>query len=32
VTNSPEFRSPIAVEVGETVDRDGFLFTDLLPR
>ena len=27
----PMFRSPIAVEVGETVTRDGFVFCDLLP-
>jgi uncharacterized protein (TIGR00290 family) len=27
----PIFAAPIAVEVGETVERDGFVFTDLLP-
>jgi uncharacterized protein (TIGR00290 family) len=27
----PAFEAPIAVEVGETVERDGFVFTDLLP-
>jgi uncharacterized protein (TIGR00290 family) len=26
----PVFATPIAVEVGETVERDGFVFTDLL--
>jgi diphthamide synthase (EF-2-diphthine--ammonia ligase) len=25
----PMFRAPIAVETGETVERDGFVFTDL---
>ncbi|HEX5483830.1 MAG TPA: ATP-binding protein [Terriglobia bacterium] len=28
---APGFRWPIAVEVGETVERDGFVFTDLIP-
>ena len=27
----PMFRHPLEVEVGETVERDGFVFTDLLP-
>ncbi len=27
----PMFRSPIAVEIGETVTRDGFVFCDLIP-
>ena len=27
----PMFRSPIAIRSGETVERDGFVFTDLLP-
>jgi uncharacterized protein (TIGR00290 family) len=27
----PGFAAPIAVEVGETVERDGFVFTDVLP-
>lgn len=27
----PMFASEIAVEVGETVSRDGFSFTDLVP-
>jgi len=26
----PMFRAPIAVTVGETVERDGFVFTDVL--
>jgi uncharacterized protein (TIGR00290 family) len=25
----PMFRAPIAVEIGETIERDGFVFTDL---
>ncbi len=29
--NGPGFRRPVPVRVGESVDRDGFLFTDLLP-
>jgi len=29
--NGPGFRRPVPVTVGESVDRDGFLFTDLLP-
>jgi uncharacterized protein (TIGR00290 family) len=28
---SPSFRRPVPVEVGEVVDRDGFVFADLLP-
>jgi len=32
VTAGPMFRRPIAVRRGETVERDGFVFTDLLPR
>jgi uncharacterized protein (TIGR00290 family) len=31
VTDSPRFHSPIAVRVGEIVDRDGFVFADLQP-
>jgi uncharacterized protein (TIGR00290 family) len=27
----PMFRHPLGVEVGDTVERDGFVFTDLLP-
>ena len=30
-TAGPAFRRPLAVRVGETVERDGFVFTDLLP-
>ena len=28
----PMFSRPIAVDVGEVVDRDGFVFADLLPK
>jgi uncharacterized protein (TIGR00290 family) len=28
----PMFRAPIEIEVGEVVERDGFVFADLLPR
>lgn len=28
----PMFERDVAIEVGETVERDGFVFTDLLPR
>ena len=31
VTRGPMFSSSIPVDVGETVERDGFVFTDLLP-
>lgn len=31
VTAGPMFRHPIAIRRGETVERDGFVFTDLLP-
>lgn len=31
VTHSPLFTSPIAVSVGEVVERDGFVFADLQP-
>ena len=31
VIDSPDFAGPIAVEVGETVERDGFHFTDVIP-
>jgi len=31
VTDAPPFRSPIAVRLGEIVDRDGFVFADLTP-
>ena len=30
-TSGPMFREPVAVTVGETVERDGFVFTDLHP-
>ncbi len=29
--NGPMFSCPVAFNVGETVERDGFIFTDLLP-
>jgi diphthamide synthase (EF-2-diphthine--ammonia ligase) len=29
--DGPMFREPVLVSVGETVSRDGFVFTDLLP-
>lgn len=32
VVAGPMFARPIAVDVGETVERDGFVFADLLPR
>jgi uncharacterized protein (TIGR00290 family) len=31
VIDSPDFRAPIQVAIGETVDRDGFIFTDVIP-
>jgi len=31
VTGGPMFRRPVAVTAGETVERDGFVFADLLP-
>ncbi|MCE5268363.1 MAG: adenine nucleotide alpha hydrolase [Planctomycetaceae bacterium] len=31
VVDGPMFRWPIPVEVGETVERDGFVFADVLP-
>jgi diphthamide synthase (EF-2-diphthine--ammonia ligase) len=31
VTDGPGFARPIEVTVGETTERDGFLYTDLLP-
>ncbi len=31
VSAGPMFRAPIAVEIGETVVRDGFVFTDVTP-
>jgi diphthamide synthase (EF-2-diphthine--ammonia ligase) len=32
VTAGPMFSAPIAVAIGETVERDGFVFTDVVPR
>ncbi|MEZ6967312.1 ATP-binding protein [Aeromonas sp. S9(2024)] len=29
--DGPMFRRPLAIRLGETVERDGFIFTDLLP-
>ncbi|HTT16981.1 MAG TPA: ATP-binding protein [Thermoplasmata archaeon] len=31
VSEAPALRSPVPVRVGETVERDGFVFTDLIP-
>ena len=31
VWDAPGFRSPVEIEVGEVVERDGFVFCDLLP-
>ena len=31
VTAGPMFAAPIAVSIGETVERDGFVFTDIIP-
>ncbi len=31
VYDAPNFSLPIAIEVGETVQRDGFIFADVLP-
>ena len=31
VTAGPMFAAPIAVEVGEVVERDGFVFADVVP-
>jgi uncharacterized protein (TIGR00290 family) len=31
VVDGPDFSAAIAVTVGETVERDGFLFTDVIP-
>ncbi len=32
VWNSPDFQRPIPVVVGQTVEREGFVFTDVLTR
>jgi diphthamide synthase (EF-2-diphthine--ammonia ligase) len=31
VTAGPMFRAPIAVEIGEVVEREGFVFADVVP-
>jgi uncharacterized protein (TIGR00290 family) len=31
VVDGPEFSQPIEVAIGETVERDGFVFTDVIP-
>ena len=31
VSAGPMFSAPVAVEIGETVERDGFVFTDVIP-
>jgi diphthamide synthase (EF-2-diphthine--ammonia ligase) len=31
VADGPGYAAPIAVTVGETVEREGFVFTDVLP-
>jgi uncharacterized protein (TIGR00290 family) len=31
VVDAPGFAYPVEIEIGETVERDGFLFTDVLP-
>lgn len=31
VVDSPDFSAPIAVTIGDTVERDGFLFSDVSP-
>lgn len=31
VSGGPMFRSPISVSIGRTVERDGFVFTDVIP-
>ncbi len=31
VWNGPGFRAPIAIETGEVVERDGFVFCDVRP-
>jgi len=31
VVDGPMFRRPIPVQIGETVERDGFLFADVMP-
>jgi hypothetical protein len=31
VTAGPMFSALIAITIGETVERDGFVFTDIIP-
>ena len=31
VSQGPMFSAPIGVSVGQTVERDGFVFTDVIP-
>jgi diphthamide synthase (EF-2-diphthine--ammonia ligase) len=31
VTAGPMFAAPIPIHIGETVERDGFVFTDVIP-
>jgi diphthamide synthase (EF-2-diphthine--ammonia ligase) len=31
VTEGPMFTAPIGVSIGQTVERDGFVFTDVIP-
>ena len=31
VTQGPMFSAPISVSIGQTVERDGFVFTDIIP-
>jgi uncharacterized protein (TIGR00290 family) len=31
VTQGPMFSAPISVSIGQTVERDGFIFTDVIP-
>jgi uncharacterized protein (TIGR00290 family) len=31
VTQGPMFSAPIGISIGETVERDGFVFTDVIP-
>jgi uncharacterized protein (TIGR00290 family) len=31
VTQGPMFSAPIGISIGETVERDGFIFTDVIP-
>lgn len=31
VYDSPVFSSPISIRIGQTIERDGFVFTDVLP-